>query len=244
VHLVLCSENDRPALWAYQKLREAGLAPIELVTASSLDGARSWTQCLGECDELTFELDDGRSFSSLQIQGVLNRLVAAPEGIARRAVAEDREYAAAEAAAFYLGWLHGLRGVINTPTPQGLCGSWRHASEWAVLAARAGLEVPIFRQMSGEPPQFGFQSLAPAHATVHSLLVLRGNLYAAPVPGEIGAACRELAALAGTDLLGIDLFESDRGLMFAHATPFPDLTLGGDALIDGLGRAFGAAAAR
>ena len=28
--------------------------------------------------------------------------------------------------------------------------------------------------------------------------------------------------------------------MFAHATPFPDLTVGGDGLIEGLARALGA----
>ena len=73
------------------------------------------------------------------------------------------------------------------------------------------------------------------------MIVLRDELYAAAVPREIGAACRRLAALAAIDLLGVDLFESaDGGLMFAHATPFPDLTLGGDRLIEGLARAFGA----
>ncbi len=245
MHLVLCSESDRPALWAYHKFRAAGLDSIDLVTASSLACAKSWEHRLGQAGvQLKLELEDGRRFCSSKIQGVLNRLVSAPAGIVEHAVAEDREYAAAESTAFYLGWLYSLRGVINAPTPQGLCGSWRHACEWAVLAASAGLKVPTFRQSSIDPLDDGFHSLAPAQETVRNVIVLRDGLYAAAVPREIGSACRKLAALAGIDLLGVDLFESaESGLMFAHATPFPDLTLGGDRLIEGLARALGALSA-
>jgi hypothetical protein len=43
------------------------------------------------------------------------------------------------------------------------------------------------------------------------------------------------------DLLGVALFEAENGaLLFAHATPFPDLTAGGDAFIAGLARVLGA----
>ena len=241
MHLVLCSESDRPALWAYHKFRAAGLDSIDLVTTSSLACAKSWEHRLGQDGaQLKLELEDGRRFCSSEIQGVLNRLISAPGGIVEHAVAEDREYAAAESTAFYLGWLYSLRNVINAPTPQGLCGSWRHASEWAVLAARAGLNAPIFRQTSNALLEDGFHSLAPAQKNLRHAIVLRGQLYAAAVPREVGLACLNLAVLAAIDLLGVDLFESEEGaLTFAHATPFPDLTLGGDGLIEGLARAFG-----
>jgi hypothetical protein len=63
-------------------------------------------------------------------------------------------------------------------------------------------------------------------------------LYGAAVTSAVGQACRRLAESAGTDLLGVDLFDAGHGdLVFAHATPFPILTLGGDGLIDGLARA-------
>ena len=140
MHLVLCSQDDGPALWAYHEMRAAGLDSIDLVTTSALACARAWEHRLDEDGtRLAFELEDGRRFRSSEIEGVLNRLVSAPLEIVEHAVAADREYAVAESGAFYLGWLHGLRGVINRPTPQGLCGAWRHASEWAVLAAKAGL---------------------------------------------------------------------------------------------------------
>lgn len=242
MHLVLCSESDRPALWAYHKLRAAVGESIQLVTASLLASAPSWEHRIGRAGvHLKVHLQDGRRLCSSEIQGVLNRLVSAPAGIIDHAVAEDREYAAAETTAFYLGWLHGLRGVLNAAAPQGLCGPWRHASEWALLAAKAGFDVPTFRQASIDPPDAGFHSFAPAGRTMHSVIVLRDELHAAAVPLDYGLACRKLAALSGIDLLGVDLFESTEGkLMFGHATPFPDLTLGGDPLIDGLARALGA----
>lgn len=236
----MCSESDQPALWAYHKLQAAGLVPIDLVTTGALAQAKSWEHRLNHTYvQLTVELDDGRRFYGSEIQGVLNRLLAVPPGIVKHAIAEDREYAAAELTAFYLGWLHSLQGVINAATPQGLCGAWRHPSEWAVLAARAGFKVPSFRQTSVDPPQAGLHSLARGPETVRHVIVLRHELYAAAVPREVGLACRTLARLAAIELLGIDLLESeDGGLMFVYATPFPDLTLGGDGLIEGLARAF------
>jgi hypothetical protein len=218
------------------------LEAIDLVTSAALARARSWEFRLGSAgSQVDVALDDGRRLRSADICGVLNRLVCAPDEIVRHVVAEDRDYAAAELMAFYLGWLRSLRGMINMPTPQGLCGSWRHASEWSVLAARAGLAVPVLRQSSRAPLADGFRSLAPAAAPMRNVIVLRNELHGAAVSGPVGAACRKLAVLSGIELLGIDLFESEEGaLMFAHATPLPDLTAGGDALIDGLVRALGA----
>ena len=246
MYLVLCSQNDRPALWAYHKLRAAGLDSIQLVTASSLASSKSWEHRLGTVGvELKVELEDGRHLCRSEIDGVLNRLIAAPADTIAQAVAEDREYAAAESTAFYLGWLQSLRGVINAPSPQGLCGAWRHASEWVMLGARAGLKTPTFRQTSVDLSLDGFHSLAPPDAPVRNVIVLRDQLHGAAVPQSLGEACRKLAALAATDLLGVDLFESETGeLLFGHATPFPDLTLGGDELIEGLVRVFRALSAR
>jgi hypothetical protein len=70
------------------------------------------------------------------------------------------------------------------------------------------------------------------------LIVLRGAVYGPAVPLEQQQACCKLALNSGTDLLGVDLFQDeDGGLTFAHATPFPDLTLGGPDLIRDLKRA-------
>jgi len=240
VYIILCFEGDLSALWACQGLREAGLAPIELVTAGALAFAKSWEHRIGsEGIRLKVEVADGRVFCSSQIKGVLNRLASAPEGFVQRAALEDREYASGESSAFYLSWLGGLPGVINRPTPHGLPGTWRHISEWALLADQAGFTTPPYRQSSASRPEEGYLSLAPPGAVVNTVIVFRGELYGAAVPSAVGEACRKLAEVAGTELLGVDLFlAGDGALMFAHATPLPNLTLGGTDLIAALARAF------
>ncbi len=238
MHLILASESDAPAAWAFSKLRAAGLA-IDLVTSLSLATAGRWSQRLGGSkDTWTLELADGRRFDSANVCGVLNRLVTAPAHLARRAVPEDREYAEAEWTAFCLGWLHGLPNVINTPAPQGLCGAWRHASEWAMLAAEAGLAFPEFRQSSEDPEHDGYGGAVSRSATTSGVIVLRDRCYGAQVRDEIAAGCKRLAALTGSDLLGVEHtgFDDDE-CRVVHVTPLPDLTLGGDALIHGLAEA-------
>jgi hypothetical protein len=238
VYLVLCYEWDIPGLWAYRKLRNTGLAPIELVTAPQLALAQTWEHCLGdEGISLKISLHDGRLFDSSDIRGVLNRLTSIPQDLIGHAVAEDREYASGELTAFYLSWLSSFRCVINRPTPQGLAGAWRHRSEWALLAARAGLDAPLYRQSSASRPEDGYGSFASSDDTVTNVIVLKDELFGAPVPRDVAEACGKLAASAESDLLGIDLLDSGNGkLAFAHATPVPDLTLGGDDLIKGLAR--------
>ena len=238
MYLVLCYDWDVPGLWAYQKLRNIGLAPIELVTAARLALAKTWEHRLGhEGVYLKISLHDGRIFDSSDVRGVLNRLTTVPQDFISRAVAEDREYVSAELSAFYLSWLSALERVINRPMPQGLAGSWRHRSEWALLAAKAGLNTPLYRQSSTSRPEDGYRSFASSDKTVTNVIVLQNELFGSPVSPEIGEACRKLAASAETDLLGVELFDSgDGALTFAHATPFPDLTLGRDELIEALAR--------
>jgi hypothetical protein len=236
VYLVLCYDWDVPGLWAYQKLRTIGLAPIELVTARSLALAKTWEHRLGQGGVyLKVSLHDGRLFDSSEIRGVLNRLTSIPQDLIGRAVAEDREYVQGELIAFYLSWLGALQCVINRPTPQGLAGSWRHRSEWALLAAKAGLNTPLYQQSSASRPEDGYGSFASPDKTVAKVIVLNNELFGSPLPRDVGEACRKLAAHAETNLLGVDLFDAGNGaFMFAHATPFPDLTLGGDDLIEAL----------
>jgi hypothetical protein len=239
VYLVLCYEWDIPGLWAYQKLREIGLTPIELVTARPLALAKTWEHCLGQKGAfLKISLHDGRVLNSSDIRGVLNRLTSIPQDLIGHAVAEDREYASSELTAFYLSWLSTFECVINRPTPQGLAGAWRHRSQWALLAARAGLNAPLYRQSSASDPEDGYGSFSCSDDTVTNVIVLKNELFGPPVPPDVAEASRKLAVSAELDLLGIDLFDSGNGaLTFAHATPVPDLISGGDALIEALARA-------
>jgi hypothetical protein len=243
--LVLCHDYDEAARWVSGELRAAGLGPLELVTDRELERAPVWNHRLGaEGIGLTIELDDGRVLRHDQVRGVLNRLIAAPGALIGLADPADRDYAAAEMAAFYMSWLAGLANVINRSTPQGICGSWRHSSEWAVLAARAGLAVPPYRQTDSDPERKGYGGLAPPEAAIAKIIVLRGELYGAVVPDGVGAACRRLAQGSLTELLGIDLFEDEGGtLTFAHATPWPDLRPGGVSFVDALCQALSRAGA-
>jgi hypothetical protein len=205
------------------------LSPVFLVTAECLASATKWEHRLGTGGPYTkLHLDDGRIFTSSEIRGVLNRLAFAPESAVGLPVDDDRDYAGMEFGAFYLSWLYALPRVINRPTPQGLCGRWRHPSEWALLAAKAGFQTQAYRSsVSGD-------QVDPAGGLFH-LIVLRGIPYGAAVPKEQREACRNLALSTGTDLLGIDISRAGNGaLVFAHATPFPDLTVGGHDLIQGL----------
>ena len=239
MYLVLCFDGDVAALWAHRRLHDAGLAPLELVTAELLALAKTWEHRLGvDGVELNVELEDGRILRGSQINGVLNRLASSPHYVINHAIAEDREYASAESSAFYLSWLNGLQRVINRPTPQGLPGSWRHASEWNILAATAGLNTLRYTQSSASNPEEGFRIVAPSGTPVINVIVLRGELYGSALAPPVAEACRNLADSAATELLGVELCADETGAMtFIHATPFPDLTLGGDELIDGLMRA-------
>lgn len=239
--LVMCSASDLAARWAYEGLKQLGLMPLELVLAESLGYARVWDHRVGsDGAAVRFELPDGRKICGSRVRGVLNRLLAAPQDLVEMAAPQDREYAAGEMMAFHLSWMCALPGiVINRPTPQGLCGAWRHTSEWVMLASQAGLPTPIFRQSAHDAADRGYRSLAPPDVPVISLVVMGGEVFGAPVRAEIAAGCRKLAELAGTEMLGVDFSTvPGKGLQFAFATPYPDFTLGGKPLLKHMAKVF------
>lgn len=237
--LVLCSSADASALWAYQGLRQLGVAPLELVTAESLACANRWEHRLrGSKTEIKVTLADGRVIEGSGIRGVVNRIHAPSEVIAQRAVASDRPYAQSETLAFYLSWLHGLPGVvINRPTPFGLCGAWLHPSEWAMRACRAGLRTPIYRQSSGERQDRNCRAFSPQRPSTKRLIALHGEVFGEPVSHGDAMACVRLAADARAEILGVDLDLDNTGhLSFAGAIPSPDLRIGGMPLLQRLTR--------
>ena len=130
-----------------------------------------------------------------------------------------------------------IRQDLNRPTPQGLCGTWRHTSEWIWLAHRAGLPAPRYVQSGRDVPQLGYQASVPFGKRVHPALVAAGRVFAEPMPALIEEGCRKLAELAQTEILGIDLFEDSDSLQFAGATPIPDLQRGGLPLLKHLAEA-------
>lgn len=242
MYLVLCNSTDLPALWAYRGLAASGLAPIGLVSAEELVYGLSWHHRLGAAGPRTrIRLADGRTIDSDDLSGVLNRLVELPSEHLKLARAADSEYASQEILAFFMSWLHGLPcPVLNPPTSQGLSGRWRHPSEWAWLAGRAGMELRPFRQSTRRPHDApGPQGPAtPPGSVLRTAFVVEGRVVGEALPAHARERCETLARLSDTRLLGVTLAESALGgLSFVEATHHPDLRLGGRPLLDAIARA-------
>ncbi|MGA8200063.1 MAG: hypothetical protein WB814_08370, partial [Candidatus Sulfotelmatobacter sp.] len=72
-------------------------------------------------------------------------------------------------------------------------------------------------------------------ATTIKLIAFRGEVYGGRVDEPVARACARLAQEAKTELLGIDLYASQSGeWMFASATPYPSLSVGGMPLLRSL----------
>lgn len=237
--LVLCKADDVPALWAYQGLKARGLTPLELVSADVLTYALRWEHRLRDNQVSTeITLANGRIIHSGTTYGVLNRLTTLSSEHLRIAHASDQNYASQELLAFFTSWLYSLPcPVLNKPTPQGLAGQWRHASEWVWLASRSGLPTPHYKESSDDDNdnvRFGGR-FVPANTPVRTIIVVAEQVVGASAPANIKEGSRRLARLSGTEILGVEFANGPSGpWTFAGATPFPDLRLGGDAFLNAL----------
>lgn len=245
--LVLCDPQDLPALWAFDLLQRRLGSEVRLVSTGLLAAALLWEHELSR-DGVNFRLrlTDGTEIKSEEIDGVLNRLIDAPTPHWSQSDATDRLYVQQEMTAFYLSWLHSLRcPMYNPPTPQGLSGRWRHESEWAMLAAQAGLPTPTYEQSTRNKNEtVGTLRLRSPAAHVHTAIVLDRGVFGFPLPAELRRRSVELAASAEAPLLAVEFIRNaDGSLVFAGATPRPDLRLGGRELIDQLQSAWLAHAA-
>jgi hypothetical protein len=233
--VVLCSASDAPALWAWGGLKQLGVRPLELVLAESLAQSSLWEHRVGrDGAHLKIVLPDRRVLCSTRIRGVLNRLVMPSQSVVNLASASDREYAQSELQAFYLSWLHGLPGtVLNRPTALGLCGSWLHRSEWMVRARDAGLRIPTYRQTSQDRPEDSFRSPVPDGARRQTLIAFDGAIFGGEQDRPLARACTRLAEKVRAEILGIDLYANAGGeWVFAGASACPDLSLGGQPLLE------------
>jgi hypothetical protein len=236
--LVLCDEQDQSAYWVADTLRRHGQT-VRMVTGADLASAIGWEHRVGQAGaDCAIRFADGTRLRASDTRGVLNRLSSVPAAWLRRYGGPDREYAWQEMYAFYLSWLHALPGpVLNPPTPQGLCGNWRHMSAWTALAVEAGLAVRPFRQSSADDPAAAWQ----AQTTATHLYVVGSRVVG---PGFLlkqhQAACMRLAKAAGTPLLGIDFAPDPAGAwQMTGASVLPDLIGGGEALAAALADALG-----
>ena len=231
--LLLCQSDDAAALWAAGRLRARGLAPLVVLTPELLQYSFRWQHRLGndEPASIEFTLADGRTVRGQEIKGVLNRLAALPPQLFGRVAPEDRDYMLQEWTALHISWMSALHApVLNRPVMQGLCGAWRHRSEWTWLASQAGLPTAPFRQSGSAaalatPDGFGRSGL-------RTIFVVDERVIGSGVSSELAAVCVRLARAADTRLLGIDLeIGTER---FVNASPRPELRLGGERLVAAL----------
>jgi hypothetical protein len=234
--LVLCEVEDFAGLWAAGRLKARGLS-VEIVTAPVVSCALRWEHRIDSSGtaSVAIELGDGRKVCSRDRVGVLNRLSFVPTARFDQVAGIDRDYAVQEMNALFMSWLHALPGpMVNRPSPQGLCGSWRHRSVWAAMAHKAGLAIQPYKQSCRDDPDAQWNcSQSDAGATVFAV----GERVVAPgwMPAEVSNGCRRLAAAAGVSMLGIEFVPGRDGRFeVAGATPLPDLTRGGEPLIDAL----------
>jgi hypothetical protein len=235
VWLLLCTSDDYPALWAASRLRARGLSPLVVLTPELLHFSFRWQHRLtSECSpSLEFTLADGRTIRSREIKGVINRIPSLSPRLFTHLATGDQSYALQEWTALHISWLSALDApVLNRPVMQGLCGAWRHESEWTWLAARAGLQTSSFHQSGTHASSVStLVATACGRVAARSIFVVDRRVVGHGLDEEIAAACAALGRLSHTPLLGIEL--DSRGA-FVSASPRPDLTLGGDLLATAL----------
>ena len=229
--VVLSHAADRPAHWVAARLRSRRRQRVELVLVESLgEPGTVWRHTLGGAGRGTeVALADGRVLRTGDVDVVLNRLLEPPVGALGHAVEADADYARSELTAFAASWLRALAPrVVNAPTPQGLCGAWRSPLQWRSLALAAGLPAARLSCDSADPA-----AALPVYGAEPGMTVLAvgGDALVGEMPGPVRAAARRLAQRTATPLLGLR-FATGWGLL--DATPYPDLSLAGEAGVDAL----------
>ena len=237
--LVVCSATDYSARWVHERLQARSRAHAELVLVEALADVRiRWVHRVGRSgSSAVLALPDGNEISRSKLRGVLNRLVAPPLTVLGAAEPADRDYATNELAAFTASWLNALAPtVINKPTPHGLVGRWRQPLEWRVMGRRAGLSTHDLR-VSCDPSGSGY---IPSDRTSTTRLSIDGHLFDPRATPSLQAAVARFTAAADARVLGLRFDGADphaNGWKLLDATPYPDLTLAGEAGVEALERA-------
>lgn len=140
----------------------------------------------------------------------------------------DREYVAAEYAAFLTAWLDGLAcPVVNRPSAACLMGPTLSHERWLVRAARAGLRLATRVHRAPDP----HRPFAKAVATIV------GERWFGDVAPELGVLAIRLARQAGVELLTALFSSGGSDGEFLGADPMIDVTPDiADALLARLGQ--------
>jgi hypothetical protein len=122
-------------------------------------------------------------------------------------VTEDREYVAAEMAAFLLAWLTELKcPVINRPSTTCLCGPGWSAAQWEQAAVQAGIRA-VLRSTGG---------------TDTIAVTVAGHEILGQTPVKIKDSLIRLAAIAGVEFMTVHL--NSREPVLERVDLWPDVS--------------------
>ncbi len=229
--LVLADRDDAAACWLTGALRPHLDAQVRLVTPIQLVCARGSQQLSSGGGEFRFDLTDGTKLDTASVCGVVNRMATVPTAHLAGADEVDRQYAAGELHAFHLGWMSSLDGpVLNSPSPESLCGPWHSPTSALHFASMAGLYCDAEQQDADtsviEKPDAGDMT--------H--FVFDGQVIGPVVPSKLRDALLGFALLWGARLVQIETMSHPRGRRFLSASSLVDYRRGGAALVGALVR--------
>lgn len=222
MRLIISAASDRAAAALV-----ARWGPERALLVTTADLSRSgWRHHVGAPGRAAAVVGD-RQVAAEEVQAVVVRLAQVAEHDLDGVRPEDRGYAAAEMTAFLFAWLDDRAcPVVNRPTPGCLNGPAWWPEQWAVAAARAGLEVaPVRRRVSlGGTP-------AP-DPTGGVVVTVVGERCLGDVHPRLAEQARRLAAAAGADLLAVCFDGPGPRAAFLGASAWPEL--GDPAVADAL----------
>lgn len=237
--IFLCSAGSPGDLWAALRLREAGLAPLEIVTPRLFLSSRRFEFELDDGGARSrLVLADGREFHSQILRGVVNRVPPLGVDCFGDLRAEDRDYAIQETSAVLSAWLHSLPcPVVNPSDPGSPIGRARSWLEWTALAASAGIPaLPSRQTCSGARP--GIAPLDPQRRMeppTFAYVVGDRAFLGEFAPADLGQAAPGLARMAGLALCGFQFQRDESGFTWLTGVdPWPDLRLAGPGVVRAL----------
>ncbi len=127
--------------------------------------------------------------------------------------------------------------MLGTPSPQGLCGPWRHPSLWRGLARQAGLPIVPWRQAASDDPEAAWTAAPDPRERL--VLAVAGR---AVEPDALGPELAEPLLLFAErhcpGLVGLCFLpDTEAGWRFAGVELMPHLTTGGDKLVAAVSKA-------
>jgi hypothetical protein len=216
VLVVLASRHDRSARYIVERWAPFGAG---MITCEDLSVA-GWRFCLSSPDASTAVVS-GRVVSCKDIEGVLTRLPCMFPWELVHIRREDREYVAAEMGAFLTAWLSSLScPILNRPAAACLSGpNWR-PEEWVRAASSVSIPVRTTerRVLRASTPDSGVSETGSVGVTVV------GQRWFGQIDPRLAAQARNLAAVAGVDLLEVRFSGCEAGSRFESANLWPDLS--------------------